>query len=180
MATEDEKSGPVPEAKLIHGDDHDHDYVYDPETGAKATLDGTPYTTVSTDDVALIEAGKRQQADMRVPLLAGKDDPNAFVFFAVLDGTGNDRHDPNAAPTGVAQIYEQLDDQIKAGYGDGHIAAAYVTGTKTRTYDDAWDGAEGYSADDRAETMYVEFCKQAHCVEGKISGGGNQSRLHGL
>ncbi len=157
MATEEEKLGEVPEADLVHG----HPYVIDPETGAKATLDGSPYAGVNADDVAQIEDKKRLQAEMQVPVLAGKDDPNAFVFFAFLDGTGNDRHDQNFAPTGVAQIYEELDRQIKAGYGDPHIAAAYVTGTQTRTYDNMADGAEGYTADDRAETMYVEFCKQA-------------------
>ncbi|NOT87778.1 MAG: hypothetical protein HOP03_06315 [Lysobacter sp.] len=157
MATEEEKLGKVPEADLVHG----HPYVIDPETGAKATLDGSPYAGIKANDVALIEDRKRLQAEMQVPVLAGKDDPNAFVFFAFLDGTGNDRHDQNFAPTGVAQIYEELDRQIKAGYGDPHIAAAYVTGTQTRTYDNMADGAEGYSADDRAETMYVEFCKQA-------------------
>ncbi|MBP6748489.1 MAG: DUF2235 domain-containing protein [Xanthomonadaceae bacterium] len=156
MTTQDETRSVLP-AELVHG----HEYVIDPETGRKSTLDGTPYAAVNPDDVALIEAGERKLADLQVPVLAGKDDPNAFVFFAVLDGTGNDTHDPNFAPTGVAQIYEQLDDQIEAGYGNGRIAAAYVTGTQTRADDNMWDGAEGYSAADRAETMYVEFCKQA-------------------
>lgn len=172
MTTQEEGRKPVPEGELVHG----HPYVIDPETGTRATLDGVPYVvansaaanpdTPNPDDV-LIEAGKRTLADMQVPVLAGKDDPNAFVFFAVLDGTGNDRHDPNFAPTGVAQIYEQLDTQIEQGYGNGRIAAAYVTGTQTRTYDDLHDGAEGYSANDRAETMYVEFCKQADAWKDK-------------
>jgi hypothetical protein len=159
MATEEEKGGPVLDENLVYG----HPYVIDPETGERATLDGVPYAEVEPDDIAAIEAAKRQQAEMQIPLLAGKDNPNAFVFFAMLDGTGNDRHDQEYAPTGVGQIYEQLKTQVNAGYGGGHIAAAYVTGAGTRAYgeDLGLDLAAGYSSNDRAETMYVEFCKQA-------------------
>lgn len=156
MTTQDEKPGQVPDSELVHG----HPYVIDPDTGLRATLDGVPYAAAHADDEALIETQKRQQAEMEVPLLAGKDNPNAFVFFAVLDGTGNDRHDQDFAPTGVAQIYAELDSQIEAGYGGGHVAAAYVTGAGTRSYGGS-DLGLGYSSNDRAETMYVEFCKQA-------------------
>lgn len=156
MTTQDETYS-VPANELVHG----HEYVIDPDTGMRARLDGTPYAGVTPDDVALIEAAKRQQAEMQIPLLAGKDNPNAFVFFAMLDGTGNDRHDQEHAPTGVGQIYEQLETQIDAGYGNGHVAAAYVTGAGTRSFDTAADLGFGHTSDDRAETMYVEFCKQA-------------------
>ncbi len=158
MTTQDE-TGSVPPNELVHG----HDYVIDPETGMRARLDGTPYAAADAGDLADIENKKRQQAEMQIPLLAGKDNPNAFVFFAMLDGTGNDRHDQDHAPTGVGQTYEQLKTQINAGYGDGHVAAAYVTGAGTRSFgeDLGLDLAAGYSSNDRAETMYVEFCKQA-------------------
>jgi Uncharacterized alpha/beta hydrolase domain (DUF2235) len=156
MSVEEEKGGPVLDENLVDG----HPYVIDPETGERATLDGVPYAEVEPDHIAAIEAAKRQQAEMQIPLLAGKDNPNAFVFFAVLDGTGNDRHDQNFAPTGVAQIYAQLDSQIDAGFGNGHVAAAYMTGAGTRSYGSG-DLARGYTSNDRAETMYVEFCKQA-------------------
>lgn len=158
MTTQDE-TGSVPANELVHG----HEYVIDPETGMRARLDGTPYAAATRDDLASIEAKKQQQAEMRIPLLAGKDNPNAFVFFAMLDGTGNDRHDQEHAPTGVGQTYEQLKTQINAGYGEGHVAAAYVTGAGTRSFgeDGGLDLAAGYSSNDRAETMYVEFCKQA-------------------
>lgn len=158
MTTQDE-TGSVPPNELVHG----HEYVIEPETGMRARLDGTPYAAAGAGDLADIETKKQQQAEMQIPLLAGKDNPNAFVFFAMLDGTGNDRHDQNYAPTGVGQTYEQLKTQINAGYGDGHVAAAYVTGAGTRSFDKdlGLDLAAGYSSNDRAETMYVEFCKQA-------------------
>jgi hypothetical protein len=159
MATEEEKFG---ESDLVPG----HPYVVDPETGGRATLDGVSYASVDREkDLPVSDAAEEQLAQMEIPILAGKDNPNGYVFFAVLDGTGNDRHNMSEAPTGVAQIYGQLDSQIKAGFGGGHVAAAYITGAGTREYgDDAYDvvdGARGYTSDDRAETMYVEFCKQA-------------------
>jgi Uncharacterized alpha/beta hydrolase domain (DUF2235) len=159
MATEEEKLG---EADLVPG----HPYVIDPETGGRAISDGVSYALVDREkDLAVFDAAKEQLAQMEIPVLAGKDNPNGYVFFAVLDGTGNDRHNTSVAPTGVAQIYGELDSQIKAGFGGGHVAAAYVTGAGTREYGDDWydvrDGALGYTSDDRAETMYVEFCKQA-------------------
>ena len=77
MTTQDEKPGQVPDSELVHG----HPYVIDPDTGLRATLDGVPYAAAHADDEALIETQKRQQAEMEVPLLAGKDNPNAFVFL---------------------------------------------------------------------------------------------------
>lgn len=162
MATEEQKPVSVPPGDLVPG----HPYVIDPETGGRAISDGVSYASVEREkDLAASDAAKEQLAQMEIPVLAGKDNPNGYVFFAVLDGTGNDRHNTTEAPTGVAQIYGELDSQIKAGFGGGHVAAAYVTGAGTREYgDNAYDvvdGARGYTSDDRAETMYVEFCKQA-------------------
>lgn len=161
MTTQDETHGRLTDEDLVRG----RAYAIDPETGEKASLDGVSYAYATEEDLALYDEANRQLAQVETPILAGQNDPNKYVFFAVFDGTGNDRHNPSEAPTGVAQIYAQIDDQIDAGWGDGRVAAAYITGAATREYgDDRYDiidGALGYTSDDRAETMYVEFCKQA-------------------
>lgn len=162
MATEEERLVSVPSDQLVPG----HAYEYDVETpGAKAIKDGVPYALASEDDLALYAGANERLAEMEIPTLAGQDDPNKHVFFAVFDGTGNDRHDAGFAPTGVAQIYAEIDSKIDAGWGDGRVAAAYIPGAASREFGDDWydvrDGALGYTSDDRAETMYVEFCKQA-------------------
>lgn len=153
----------IPDAgELISG----HPYEHDVETpGAKSLKDGVPYALATEDDLKLYAEANERLASMETPVLAGQGDPDKHVFFAVFDGTGNDRHNEAEAPTGVAQIYAEIDDKIKAGWGDGRVAAAYITGAASREYGDDWydvrDGALGYTSNDRAETMYLQFCEQA-------------------
>ncbi len=159
--------GPEENLKLDAGElVVDRPYEHDVESpGAKSLKDGVPYALATENDLALYAEANERLSQLETPVLAGQGDPDKHVFFAVFDGTGNDRHNRGDAPTGVAQIYAELDDNIRAGWGDGRIAAAYIPGAASREYGDDWydvgDGAVGYTSDDRAETMYVRFCEQA-------------------
>lgn len=101
-------------------------------------------------------------APFKVPVLRHAKDPHEYLFVAALDGTGNDGiHDPQHQ-TNVAMIAHQI--QASNDAGETHIAAGYVAGAGTQgnSIKRALDGMDGYTAEERAETMYKAFIEQAY------------------
>ena len=101
-------------------------------------------------------------APFKVPVLRHANDPHEYLFVAALDGTGNDGiHDPQHQ-TNVAMIAHQIQGSNDAG--ETHIAAGYVAGAGTQgnSIKRALDGMDGYTAEERAETMYKAFIEQAY------------------
>lgn len=101
-------------------------------------------------------------AQMRVPVLLPGDDPHARLCIAALDGTGNSMlNDKPENWSAVARIYDQIEKTKPA-----RIASGYVEGTFTQEglfrAPKRWlDGRFGHSFDERLETAYYDFCKQA-------------------
>ena len=100
-----------------------------------------------------------QLESFKVPILIHASNPHERLFFAALDGTGNDFiHDPEHA-TNVALIANQIQDR-----GGSNFDSEYVSGAGTQQHRPiAWvfDNAFGYSVDERAEEMYRRFIEQA-------------------
>lgn len=101
-------------------------------------------------------------APFKVPVIRHANDPHEYLFVAALDGTGNDGiHDPQHQ-TNVAMIAHQI--QASNDAGETHIAAGYVAGagTQSNLVKRTLDGMDGYTAEERAETMYKTFIEQAY------------------
>ena len=125
--------------------------------------DGIEVIPANAEDFRSYREANAMLGQMRVPHLIDADDPNRKLFVAVMDGTGNDKFkDAEANRTGVARIYDDIQNQHKAGQLP-NVTAGYVTGPGTQ---DGWwastkDGAQGHTVDERAETMYKMFIEQA-------------------
>ncbi|MGN6382553.1 MAG: phospholipase effector Tle1 domain-containing protein [Dyella sp.] len=105
---------------------------------------------------------REELASFKVPVLRHANDPHEYLFVAALDGTGNDGiHDPQHQ-TNVAKIAHQI--QASNDAGETHIAAGYVAGagTQNNLLKRTLDGMDGYTAEERAETMYKAFIEQAY------------------
>ncbi|MBS0199592.1 MAG: DUF2235 domain-containing protein [Proteobacteria bacterium] len=110
-------------------------------------------------DVRQNAEARRQESDMRVPVLLHADNPHERLYIASLDGTGNRMRkvDPEHW-SAVAKIHDQIgkanNRQIVSGYVEG-------IGTQDHLIPRAIDGWSAYSFDERVETAYYKFCVQA-------------------
>ncbi|WP_119719328.1 T6SS phospholipase effector Tle1-like catalytic domain-containing protein [Cognatilysobacter tabacisoli] len=109
----------------------------------------------------LVEYGAMQalQARQRVPLLQPKNDPNAHVFAALFDGTGQDLGDPKQLPTNVGHLARQL--QSLSEDPGRRVRFTYVEGigTQSNPIGRAWDGAVAHSWDEKIEKAYVQMAR---------------------
>ncbi len=125
----------------------------------KMDADGIRNDGVSSESAAshlyIFAEAREQLKSFEEPVLLHVDDPHERIFFAALDGTRNDLiNDPDHA-TNVGLIAKQIqaskDPRISVGYVDG-------TGTQLhRTFARIFDGARGYTVDERAEEMYRQL-----------------------
>ena len=125
------------------------------------TFSGGNTRAVTEEDLERYEELRELQPQQRVPLLQRADDPNAFVYVALFDGTGQDVDDPRQLATNVGELSRQLrpiadDEQRRIGF-------TYVEGIGTRTnaVARAWDGAVAHTWDEKIETAYRELAVQA-------------------
>ena len=93
------------------------------------------------------------------PILFHRGNPHERLYIAALDGTGNDLiHDPDHA-TNVGLIAKQIQ-----ASNDPKLAVGYVAGAGTQQHRPiarVFDGAFGYTVDERAEKMYKKFIDEA-------------------
>lgn len=117
----------------------------------------TRYAATVRDLDTYAVAGQ-QLTTMHVPRLLSAEDQR--LYFAYFDGTGNDRHKPGEIKTNVAHLYEATE---AASRDNGAIGTFYLRGpgTQANRVSALTDGIKGHSYDDRLDTMYVAFCKQA-------------------
>lgn len=117
---------------------------------------------VTADDLMRFEDLQALQRQSRVPVLYRREDPDAHVFVALFDGTGQDVAIPAQRPTNIGQMKRDLD-EVMAGPDGERIAGRYIRGIGT---DGGWfaktkDQAIPNTWDDRLEEMYRALASQA-------------------
>ncbi|RMH87318.1 DUF2235 domain-containing protein, partial [Lysobacter pythonis] len=114
---------------------------------------------VTQEDLERYAEAEWQLTQMQAPLLLRSDHPHERLYIAALDGTGNSIYkDAPENWSAVGKIYKQIQqsnpEAIKAGYVEG-------IGTQDGWLANRWDGLTGHTFDQRVETAYFQFCKQA-------------------
>ncbi|HEU4670265.1 MAG TPA: DUF2235 domain-containing protein [Dyella sp.] len=119
--------------------------------------DGSPFYPADTTRLATYEAARLGIAPFDEPVFVRAGKPHQYLFVAGMDGTGNDAAADPEHKTNVAKIVQQISQ--RADQHSSHIAAGYVAGPGTQQgwLRSALDGADGYTAEQRAETMYKKF-----------------------
>ncbi|HEX5307067.1 MAG TPA: DUF2235 domain-containing protein, partial [Dyella sp.] len=124
--------------------------------------DGVPHYPENKDRRGIYTQDREFLASFQVPVLNHADNPHEHLFVAAFDGTGNDAINDPQHQTNVAMIAHQI--EVANDTGDRRIAAGYIAGAGTQPN---WikrtlDGMDGYTAEERAETMYKQFIEQAY------------------
>lgn len=130
------------------------------KTGRDGLLDdGVSHYPANAQDWALLEQARSSLAAFNAPKL--KDGPNARLFVAAFDGTGNDALGDPAHMTNVGEIRRQIKERNLAG--DTDVAVGYVEGigTQSNALARAIDGATGRTFEPRLERMYTQLMDQA-------------------
>lgn len=122
--------------------------------------DGVTRYAATPHDIDTYEMASRQLAAMRIPKLASPERPDQRLFFAYFDGTGNDAARKGEVKTNVALLYDQTEAALR---DNNALGTFYLAGPGTQSNGAAAlaDGIKGHSYDERLDTMYVAFCKQA-------------------
>ncbi len=94
------------------------------------------------------------------PVFLRRDNPHERLYIAALDGTGNDADNDPQHATNVAEVRRQIERSVMR---HPEIAVGYVAGPGTQhgVLKRAFDGADGYTSEDRAELMYKKFIDRA-------------------
>lgn len=90
-------------------------------------------------------------------------DPNRRVIFFALDGTGNNKDDPDKASTNVARVFEMVDGALRAN-GGANGQAFYFKGPGTQSFGltRGIDGLTGASGLEIVDAAYLELVKYAN------------------
>lgn len=123
--------------------------------------DGTSFYPADSTRLEMYDAAHEQLARFDAPVMVRAGAPHQYLFVAGMDGTGNDAVADPEHKTNVAKIVQQISQGADQHFS--HIAAGYVAGTGTQQgwLGRALDGADGYTAEQRAETMYKKFVDYA-------------------
>lgn len=121
--------------------------------------DGVSRYAADDQQLQRFDDAARDVGAMEVPVLQDGR-PGTKMFLAFFDGTGNDASNPALGKTNVALLHQAAKDATRER---DDIGTAYVRGpgTQQTMLKKGSDGGLGYSYDERIETMYVEFCRQA-------------------
>ncbi|WP_314104912.1 DUF2235 domain-containing protein [uncultured Stenotrophomonas sp.] len=115
----------------------------------------------SADDLRMELDLRQQMQQLSVPMLQRDDNANEYVFFAFLDGTGQDVRNPKLGPsTTVGELYDQAfelskDPQSRIGT---HYAAGI--GTQQNAVSRALDGMLASTWEDGITRSYRELAEQ--------------------
>lgn len=116
----------------------------------------------TADDFRMEQDIRQQLQQLSVPVLQRNATANEYLFFAFLDGTGQDLNNPRLGPaTTVGTLYEQA--LAKADEPDSRMGAHYSRGigTQPRTMARAWDGMLAYTWEDGIKDAYRDLAIQA-------------------
>ncbi len=122
-------------------------------------VDGVDVKQVTPEQLAGYAKAQAQIDAFKVPQLYDKTDPNARVFIALFDGTGNDAVNDPQHITNVGLLKKQVenislqDPKVGYYYKEGPGTQGGLTGIV--------DGATGGTYQQRIEVMYKEFDEQS-------------------
>lgn len=105
---------------------------------------------------------RQQLQQLSVPVLQRNATANEYLFFAFLDGTGQDLNNPRLGPaTTVGTLYEQA--LAKADEPDSRVGAHYSRGIGTQpgAMARAWDGMLAHTWEDGIKDAYRDLASQA-------------------
>lgn len=116
---------------------------------------GTGSRPVNADDLFREQELRQQLSQLSVPVLQRSDNPHQHLFFAFLDGTGQDLNNPKLGePTTIGLAYRQAErlerdpeSRVGAHYSKG-------IGTQTNAISRAIDGAFAHSYREGIEEAY--------------------------
>lgn len=123
--------------------------------------DGVKTYQAKADDMATYGIAQTTMAKMPVPLLLNSDNPHERLFVASFDGTWNDAEKDPLHLTNVGQVGNRIAEISKDP--ESRIAGHYVkgVGTQDNFIERTFDGAFGYTYDERLEAMYKQLTLQA-------------------
>ena len=124
--------------------------------------DGVSTYPADAHDMATYGVAQQAMANMPVPVFQHAGNPHERIFIAAFDGTWNDAiNDPHHL-TNVGRLRNQIL-ELKERNPDAPIDVAYVkgVGTQDNFIERTFDGAFGYTYDQRLEEMYDKLTKQA-------------------
>lgn len=132
---------------------------HDPDKDG-ALDDGVSFYPADATRLAMYDRARKTLQDFQETVLLQAGATHDRLFVATLDGTGNDIVNDPEHPTNVGAIYHQ----IKASQAQHpNVDADYVSGpgTASSILARTLDNADGYSSEERAETMYKKFIDRA-------------------
>lgn len=117
--------------------------------------DGVDVKVATPEHLDTYTKAQAQVDNFKVPGLYDSADPNARVFVALFDGTGNDAINDPAHITNVGTLNKQLENISR---NNPHITGQYIAGPGTQTGAmGTLDGALGVTYNERIESMYEKF-----------------------
>jgi hypothetical protein len=119
-------------------------------------------TAASADDLRKEQVIREELGQLEVPLLQRQGDAHQYLFFAFLDGTGQDLNNPKLGPeTNVGLLFKQA--LARSNEPDSRIDAHYSRGigTQPRVMGRALDGMFAHSWDDGIKEAYVALARKA-------------------
>ncbi len=116
----------------------------------------------TADDLRLQQSMRDQIAQLSVPLLQRSANRHEHMFFAFLDGTGQDLNNPKlGAPTTIGLAFKQA--QLVADEPGSRVGTHYSRGigTQQNPVGRALDGAFAYSWDEGIKEAYRALADQS-------------------
>lgn len=123
--------------------------------GSKSSSGGRP---VTADDLRMEQELREQMGQLSVPMLQRRQNQHEYLFFAFMDGTGQDLDNPRLGPpTTVGSLYRQAfelsqdaDNRMGTHYSKG-------IGTQANAVGRAFDGMTAHSWADGIEKTYSQL-----------------------
>jgi hypothetical protein len=117
---------------------------------------------ISVEQIGMQLEMRSQLGSLEIPILQRVGNPKEFVFFALLDGTGQDVGNPKRGlPTTIGHLYEQARDleddpihRIGASYSKG-------IGAQSNAVTRSLDGVLAYTWQQSIEKSYFELARKA-------------------
>lgn len=119
-------------------------------------------TAAAADDLRMEQVMREELGQLAVPILQRQGDAHDYLFFAFLDGTGQDLNNPKLGPeTNVGLLFKQV--LARSNEPDSHIDAHYSRGigTQPRAMGRALDGMLAHSWDDGIKEAYAALARRA-------------------
>ncbi len=131
-----------------------------PHSHGKHT-DGVSTYPADAHDMATYGIAQQAMAKMPVPIFQDSNNPHDRLFIAAFDGTWNDAEKDPLHLTNVGIVGNQIAELAKNP--DSPVNGFYVkgVGTQDNFLERTFDGAFGYTYEQRLEQMYTQFIKQA-------------------